>query len=151
MCITKMNFAKRLIDARTCLNISRKDMAKMLGITHSAYCNYELGFREPNFEILRNIAKILKVSIDVLLDNELDCKASQNSFNVCMFNSEMGNVILEDEINKDVDVVFPCSRIEGLTTLQACERLCDKYYICPKVAIAQDNLKDFEIMQVVEE
>ena len=150
MCNIRMNFAKRLIDARTCLNISRKDMATRLGITHSAYCNYELGFREPNFQILKNIAKILQVSIDVLLDNELDYKTNKESFNVCMFNSEIGNVVLEDEATKDVEAIFPCNRIAGLTTLQACQNFCPRYYICPSVAIAQDNLKDFEVMQAVD-
>lgn len=63
-----MSFDKNLEIARKAMNFSRKEMAIKLGISLSAYSNYENGSREPNFNILREISYLLNVSTDYLLD-----------------------------------------------------------------------------------
>lgn len=62
-------FNERLRNAREQLNISQIQMAKKLGIAVTTYRNYENTTREPNYDILVNISKVLGVSIDYLLGN----------------------------------------------------------------------------------
>ena len=67
-------FAERLKDEREKVcKISRKDMAKRLGIPYETYRNYEsIGshHREPDFDTLVRIAEILETTTDYLLGKE---------------------------------------------------------------------------------
>jgi len=47
--------------------VSQKVVAKALGITLSAYSNYEQGIREPSNDILIKLCKYFNVSSDYLL------------------------------------------------------------------------------------
>lgn len=47
--------------------VSQKDVAKEIGVTLSAYSNYEQGIREPSNQILINLCKYYNVSADYLL------------------------------------------------------------------------------------
>lgn len=49
---------------------TQKQMAVQLGITISAYGNYELGQRQPTPEMLCKLADIFGVSVDYLLGRE---------------------------------------------------------------------------------
>ena len=48
--------------------LTRKELGNMVGVTDKAIYWYEAGKREPNFDILRNLAKIFKCTIDELID-----------------------------------------------------------------------------------
>lgn len=50
--------------------VSQKIVAKALGITLSAYSNYEQGIREPSNEILIKLCKFFNASSDYLLGLE---------------------------------------------------------------------------------
>lgn len=50
--------------------VSQNVVAKAIGVTLSAYSNYEQGIREPSYEILINICKYYDVSADYLLGLE---------------------------------------------------------------------------------
>lgn len=63
-----MSFAKNLCNARKRMNYSSKEFAQKIGVSATAYSNYELGLREPKFEILRKISTVLNVSTDKLLN-----------------------------------------------------------------------------------
>ena len=60
-------FRERLRGLRNEKGISQELVAKELGITESAYQNYEVGRRKPTFNILPAIADFFKVSVDYLL------------------------------------------------------------------------------------
>lgn len=62
-----MCFYKNLRKCREKKGFSQKQMAEFLGIAPSTYSLYESGKREPDVLKIRNIAKILKVSGDMLL------------------------------------------------------------------------------------
>lgn len=47
-------------------NLTQQDIAKELGLTQKAYCNYELGKREPDIKTLIKLANIYNVSLDYL-------------------------------------------------------------------------------------
>lgn len=65
-----MNFGEKLKELRKEKNMTAQTMAKILGITRSAYSNYEQNIRQPSYEILTKIAVIFEVSTDYLLDVE---------------------------------------------------------------------------------
>ena len=50
--------------------VSQKEVARSIGVTISAYSNYEQGIREPSNQILINICKYYDVSADYLLGLE---------------------------------------------------------------------------------
>ena len=48
-------------------DLHQKDVASYLGVSRSAYSNYENGSREPGIEILKKLADFFRVSMDELL------------------------------------------------------------------------------------
>lgn len=61
------DFSNNLKKFRITKNLSRSEMARELNITSAAYGAYELGKREPNYDTLLLIAKILNISVNELL------------------------------------------------------------------------------------
>ncbi|WP_043883799.1 helix-turn-helix domain-containing protein [Caldanaerobacter subterraneus] len=60
-------FSQRLRQLREEKGLLQKDVAKILGITPSAYGYYEQGKREPSMEVLKKLSDFFNVSIDYLL------------------------------------------------------------------------------------
>jgi len=59
-----------IIDLRKNKNLSQAELAQALGISRSALSLYEINKREPDYNILCNIAKYFGVSTDYLLGLE---------------------------------------------------------------------------------
>ena len=60
-------FGERLKEIRKDLAMSQKDVADDIGVTASAYANYEQGTREPNLETLIKLCEVLNVTADEIL------------------------------------------------------------------------------------
>jgi transcriptional regulator with XRE-family HTH domain len=60
-------FRFRLKELREENNISRSDLAEILGVSTQTIANYENGHREPNFDILLKIADYFNVTVDYLI------------------------------------------------------------------------------------
>ena len=60
----------RLKQLRKEKGVSQKDVANAIGVSVSAYSNYEQGLREPSNQILINLCKYYDVSADYLLGLE---------------------------------------------------------------------------------
>lgn len=58
---------KRLKDLREDNDLKQQQVADYLGITRSAYSNYENGIREIPLELLMKLADFYHVSVDYLL------------------------------------------------------------------------------------
>lgn len=69
-CVKNLNMKDRLKELRKEKGVSQKEVATALGITLSAYSNYEQGIREPNIEIIIAICRYYDVSSDYLLGLE---------------------------------------------------------------------------------
>lgn len=63
-------FGKKLEALRKLSNLTRKQLAEMLGINHETLKGYEYGKSEPNFKMLEKIAQHFGVSTDFLLGRE---------------------------------------------------------------------------------
>lgn len=61
-------FNERLKNERKLHHYTQEFIAKKIGVTRAAYSAYESGKRQPNFGILKGLAKILNVSTDYLLE-----------------------------------------------------------------------------------
>jgi transcriptional regulator with XRE-family HTH domain len=64
----------KLLAIRQLLGYSQTQMAKMLEleINYSAISNYELGTREPSLIVLLRYARLARVPVELLLDDEVD-------------------------------------------------------------------------------
>lgn len=64
-------FSIRLKEERKAKEYSQRDFAKLLEISQSTYSGYELigekGGRQPSFDTIRKISKLLDISVDYLL------------------------------------------------------------------------------------
>lgn len=61
---------KRLRALRKEKGLTQTDLGNLLGITVSAYGNYELGQREPSIEMLIKLADYFGVSVDYLIGHD---------------------------------------------------------------------------------
>jgi transcriptional regulator with XRE-family HTH domain len=68
--------AEKLLYIRNTLGLSQNEMIRRLGledeISQSRISGYELGTREPSLLTLLRYARVVGVSTDVLIDDELD-------------------------------------------------------------------------------
>jgi len=62
--------SEKLKQLRKLKGVSQKVVAAAIGVTLSAYSNYEQGIREPSNEILKNLCRYFDVSADYLLGLE---------------------------------------------------------------------------------
>lgn len=65
-----LNLSDKLRTSRKNANLSRKQVAERIGISYSVLAHYECGEREPSLNVIFSLARLYKVSIDYLLDNE---------------------------------------------------------------------------------
>jgi transcriptional regulator with XRE-family HTH domain len=70
---------EKLLAIRLSLELSQDGMLAHLGLAESRYrsavSGYELGTREPPLPILLRYARLVGISTDVLIDDELDLPA----------------------------------------------------------------------------
>lgn len=66
----------KLLQIRSHLGLSQNDLIRRLGlegdITQSRISGYELGSREPSLPTLLKYARIVGISTDTLIDDDLD-------------------------------------------------------------------------------
>ncbi len=65
-------FAEILKESRKFKGLTQVEMAKMLNISTTSYGDYERGKNEPSLSTLKELSRILEVSIDYLLNNRID-------------------------------------------------------------------------------
>lgn len=65
-----MQFSKRLATLRNERNLSQKSLADEIGIHVTQLRRYEAGTSQPTLDVLRKLARALRVSADVLVFDE---------------------------------------------------------------------------------
>ena len=61
------SFGERLAELRVRCGYTQKVIGERVGVSKSAFANYENGERQPNFDTIVKIADALDVSVDYLL------------------------------------------------------------------------------------
>lgn len=64
---TTQLFAERLKQARREKKLSQYELGKLVGLSKSAICKYELGYNAPKIEHAQKIAEELKISFNWLV------------------------------------------------------------------------------------
>lgn len=67
-----MNLGKNILKFRKEKNFSQEDLAEKIGVTRQTISNWELRETQPTPEQLKVLSQIFNVSIDNLLDNNID-------------------------------------------------------------------------------
>jgi transcriptional regulator with XRE-family HTH domain len=113
-----MIFSQRLKQLREDRNLTQKDIAKHIGKTRQAIALYELGKREPDFEVLLKISDFFSVSLDYLL-GRVNC-ADINAFAVGMNIDLIRGGLTFKDLSEDV------SRKTGIFISPETLELCSK-------------------------
>ena len=67
-----MEFHEELKAARIKTGLTQQQIADKLGITKSTYCGYETAKRNPDPQRIKQLAKVLHISADTLLDTGIE-------------------------------------------------------------------------------
>ena len=71
-----MEFYEELKAARIKAGLTQQQIADEIGITKSTYCGYETAKRNPDPQRIKQLAKVLHVSADALLDISIEKETS---------------------------------------------------------------------------
>ena len=74
-----MSFKENLRIARERMRLTQQDLADLIHVSRSTYCNYESGKREPDVKKIKEISEILNITSDELLDTHT-IKSSLGAF-----------------------------------------------------------------------
>lgn len=67
-----MELGKKILEYRKKNGLSQEELGEKINVTRQTISNWELGETSPNIEQLKMLSKELNVSIDELLDNEIE-------------------------------------------------------------------------------
>jgi transcriptional regulator with XRE-family HTH domain len=65
-----MAVSDRLKTAREKKGLTQREVARAIGVSQPAYCNFESGYKVPSLVIAKSISNVLGVSIDYLAEND---------------------------------------------------------------------------------
>lgn len=88
-----MEFKDRLKILREEKNWTKSEAAKKIGISYSAYSNYEYGNREPNQKILKKISDTFDISMSYLIDGKKNI-ADMDKQELTKLIHELGNLTI---------------------------------------------------------
>lgn len=102
-----MNIGSKITELRKKNNLTQEKLAEKLKISRQTLSNWESNVTSPNLDQASQLSKELKVSLDALIDNNLDivCK---NKFQGSTLNDLIGKkCILElDDEYFDINVIY---------------------------------------------
>lgn len=75
-----MSFSEQLKKARLRKRMTQQEVADAMCVTNSTYCGYETGKRKPDVEKLKQLARILETSVDLLLEMDSADNAGEYAF-----------------------------------------------------------------------
>ena len=71
-----MEFYEELKAARIKAGLTQQQIADEIGVTKSTYCGYETAKRNPDPQRIKQLAKVLHISADTLLDTGIEKEKS---------------------------------------------------------------------------
>lgn len=75
-----MSVGRKIIELRDIKGMTRKDLAKKLGVTYDALSKYETDERQVDHELLIKMADFFGVTIDYLLERQTEIVAEEGLF-----------------------------------------------------------------------
>lgn len=109
-----MTLGEKMIELRKKEKMTQEKLASHLGISRQTLSNWESDITSPNIKEAKELASLFKISLDDLLDNQLDIKC-QNSNSI--LNRLIGETCYIDLLEEDYRISSedPCKvlSIEG--------------------------------------
>lgn len=102
-----MKFKSNLQRLRESRGLSQRELGEVLGVSTSTIGNYEAGLREPNFEMLENMADFFNVPIGTLLG---DARASR----MLMYYDRLSKLIEKAYNLDDIDIERLSERVDTM-------------------------------------
>ncbi len=93
-----MYFSKNLKILRSIYNMKQNELAEKTGISRSVISYYESGKSEPTLSVVKKIANVFNVSMDILVSKELSNVEFSEDVNL-IFDEQLNNNFLEDLFN----------------------------------------------------
>ncbi len=107
MGIIRETIAKNITKYRKKLPISQKDLADKLGVTQSRISNWEHGTNSPDIEMLFEICKIFKISIDEIYG--IEDNTEYLFVRACEYLEDAGYSVYQDEKDLEYDNFQICN------------------------------------------
>jgi len=96
-----MGFPEQLKKARLSMDYTQQQVADLMGITKSTYCGYETGKRQPDVAKIKQLARILNTSGDILLETGLDQEPPfENITNTLNCNDMTSELDIDDDVKQ---------------------------------------------------
>lgn len=67
-----MTLGQNILNYRKKVGLSQEELGEKIDVTRQTISNWELGETSPNTEQLKNLSKVLNVSIDELVNNDIE-------------------------------------------------------------------------------
>lgn len=101
-----MSFATRLREARKSKNLTQKELADLIGISHGAISNYEKDVSFPNVDILYKIFNILKTEPNFFFQDDINYTTDENLSpkEQKLIEAYRNNPEMQPAINKMLDI-----------------------------------------------
>lgn len=93
--MSKTLLALRLRELREQHNFTQAYIGKYLNVSRSAYGNYELGKRTPDYNILLKLCQLYQIPISTLISNEMTPFSEPSS----EYNTEETNITFSDSFH----------------------------------------------------
>ena len=89
-----MTLGEKIRYARTCGGLSQEQLAQKLCVSRSAIAKWETGKGMPDVENLKQLARLLNISVDQLLDDRADLRSPviREPYNPAIFGRGCGRV-----------------------------------------------------------
>lgn len=65
-----MAVSDRLKTARENKGMTQREVARAIGVSQPAYCQFESGYKVPSLAIAKSISNVLGITIDYLAEND---------------------------------------------------------------------------------
>ncbi|MCC7571494.1 helix-turn-helix domain-containing protein [Candidatus Micrarchaeota archaeon] len=73
-----MSLGEKLKELRESMGLNKRELAEKIGMPYTTYNNYETDARDVGSETLRKFAQFYNVSIDYILENEIQTLAAHH-------------------------------------------------------------------------
>lgn len=89
-----MELNKNISNLRKAKGFSQESLAEKIKVSRQTISNWELGETSPNPEQLLLLSKILEISVDELLGNEMKFKGNNENSNAIHFSISLGSILI---------------------------------------------------------
>lgn len=74
-----MNIGNKIINLRKKYNFTQEKLSELIGISRQTLSNWESNITSPNLKEATILAKVFKISLDELANNDLEIKCKENN------------------------------------------------------------------------